>query len=521
MPQAFVLFTLPPTTTLAPAPAVLGAMQGVRDVTTLPPEDPIVRFWKALPHAQLDGGGVILQLPGDTSFVGDEALGSRLYIRQDYKNLFELTMARIRGGSRGMAILGTPGIGKSMFSFYVLWRLCQEYPDGVFVYDRLNRPVLMFHRQTVLRSGSYFGFIDELEKKSTWYLVDGKPPMHVQAKTLLFTSPRKHNFHEFLKRVNEVDQAYMPVWSLEELQNARALCHFQVTETDVLMKFERFGGSARFVLASQATETLLINLDSAIASSDIRKLWTYSGELASPDDITHMAIHVIVDEREKYIWTHVEYASAYVLSQVQARLDQRDLEDAARFVLFRTDAFDAARRGYIFEVLAHRFFARGGPAVLRRLSAGGTDEERAGQTITVPARQPHVFSQLRAHAGPYSPRWDSDAYNRPLSKSFSAVDAIVFPDTLLQMTVGSSHPVKMAGVATVVDALEAAAGNSQREYKLVFVVPSAHQGDFKEQPYMTEANVVASRLPPQIKNRVAQYVMGLDLMYAFAAQPTH
>ena len=85
-----------------------------------------------------------------------------------------------------------------------------------------------------------------------------------------------------------------------------------------------------------------------------------------------------------------------MLSKVVSKLDQRD--DSVWFVMTQTNASDATKRGYIFEVLVHRFFARGGTAVLRRLSPGGTAAERAGQSIVFPPRQQHVFSRLGAPA---------------------------------------------------------------------------------------------------------------------------
>ena len=169
----------------------------------------------------------------------------------------------------------------------------------------------------------------------------------------------------------------------------------------------------------------------------------------------------------------------------------------------------------------HRFFARGGTAVLRRLSPGGTAAERAGQSIVFPPRQQHVFSRLGAPAAQHGPRWDAETYNRPLSKLFCAVDAAIFPNLLIQFTVASSHPIKMAGVVALLDAIGAAGAGTQREIKYVFVVPSVQQREFTRQPYHNEANKVAHRVPPRIRDSVAQYVLGLDLKTVFSVRTTH
>ena len=210
-----------------------------------------------------------------------------------------------------------------------------------------------------------------------------------------------------------------------------------------------------------------------------------------------------------------------MLSKVVNKLDQRD--DSVWFVMTQTNASDATKRGYIFEVLVHRFFARGGTAVLRRLSPGGTAAERAGQSIVFPPRQQHVFSRLGAPAAQHGPRWDAQTYNRPLSKSFCAVDAAIFPYMLIQSTVASSHPIKMAGVVALLDAIGAAGAGTQREIKYVVVVPSVQQREFTQQPYAyhNEANKVAQRVPPRIRDSVAEYVLGLDLKTVFSVRTTH
>ena len=53
----------------------------------------------------------------------------KLYIRKAYEDLFQIicnnleSITKPRSDFTRMAITGTPGIGKSMFLFYILWRL--------------------------------------------------------------------------------------------------------------------------------------------------------------------------------------------------------------------------------------------------------------------------------------------------------------------------------------------------------------------------------------------------------------
>jgi hypothetical protein len=203
-----------------------------------------------------------------------------------------------------------------------------------------------------------------------------------------------------------------------------------------------------------------------------------------------------------------------------SKLDQRSLDDAVWFVRTQTSASDATKRGYVFEVLVHRFFGRGGTAVLRRLSPGGTAAEQAGQKIVVPPRRHHMFSRLGAPADQQGPQWNAQTYNRPSSKTFCAVDAAVFPDMLIQSTVAMSHPIKMAGVLALLDALAAAGAGPPHMIKYVFVVPIGQLSAFTQQPYHSEAGTVAQRVPPRIGDFVVQYALGLDLHTEFSVRPT-
>ena len=251
-PGAFVLFTLPPST--APPPAAAWD-----DRELLPAKHSVARFWRALPHARLDDDGRVLQLSDGAVFMSNNRLGSRLYVRDDYEKLFDLTMQFVDGGSRGMAILGAAGIGKTVFVLYILWRLRQADPQCAIVLDQLNTEVRCFQGQSVLRSSTCWGFRRELDQKSTWYVVDGKPPMNVRATTLLIPCPQgKDNYHSFYKRVNEVRHADMPVWSLEELLDARARCYPKISAADVTERFAHFGGCPRYVLSNLDLDDLLM-----------------------------------------------------------------------------------------------------------------------------------------------------------------------------------------------------------------------------------------------------------------------
>ena len=88
----------------------------------------LLEFWLSLPQAQVDKHG-ILTLSRNTTFLGDLKGEDRLYVRDCYRELYDVIVERTTCGARParrMVITGTPGIGKSLFALYCLWRLSRE-----------------------------------------------------------------------------------------------------------------------------------------------------------------------------------------------------------------------------------------------------------------------------------------------------------------------------------------------------------------------------------------------------------
>ena len=108
----------------------------------------LIEFWLSLPQAQVDKRG-ILTLPRNTTFLGNPKQKDCLYVRKCYRQLYDDIVERTtRGASPAsrMVITGTPGIGKSQFALYCLWRLSQ---DGKTVLYQLADTIYHFSGNTV------------------------------------------------------------------------------------------------------------------------------------------------------------------------------------------------------------------------------------------------------------------------------------------------------------------------------------------------------------------------------------
>lgn len=76
----------------------------------VPASDATQRFWKGLPHAQLQEEGRVLRLQEGTAFLGEEKYGDRLMIREFwYAALWDEMQKHFAGDGKGMAVIGNPG----------------------------------------------------------------------------------------------------------------------------------------------------------------------------------------------------------------------------------------------------------------------------------------------------------------------------------------------------------------------------------------------------------------------------
>ena len=202
-------------------------------------------------------------------------------------------------------INGNPGIGKSVFSHLIMSVLLRAGKRVIYRVQDLD-PIS-------LREGEepYTVPLSRLEvelfQPSTVYVVDGRDPglLHTdEVLTFLVCSPRKAHWHDFMKGRDRV-MLYMPVWTLEELEQCRAWLYPKVSADLLADLFGTAGGIPRFVLkeasallargeapdsvASQLRDFVLNRLGQC---SSLDSLLSHVGDLNAPDDVSHVLLHI-------------------------------------------------------------------------------------------------------------------------------------------------------------------------------------------------------------------------------------
>ena len=379
-----------------------------------------------------------------------------LFVRPFYDAFYESVLGRAREGfirpsqkrCRKVCVSGNPGIGKSSFGYYALFRALREGRTVVYQAEKLDagRNAYLFRGEQVRLFDSRVDL--ELQDAATLFISDSVVPPVVNAFTLYITSPRRDRTWEF-RKTDDAAVLYFPVLSWDETREMRSACFPDVSEASVVERYSRWGGIPRYVLSHVDEEGLL--LADAIAGVKSSELQATGVEPAHGDAsigshrVFHVKVHgemgaeLTTGDPAFYRLHSRELASKYVASALLLRRVDLLRDDMIRFVdAAAGEARLAATRGMVFEQLALERLSRGGRFPFRSLVEEG--EARSGW-LDLPPVQRRKFEALPADAATMA-----GEQLEPLSKSFCAIDVVLAGLRPANVTVSVAHPIKLRGV---------------------------------------------------------------------------
>ena len=234
---------------------------------------------------------------GPASFLGV----SRLYIRESYRKLHHLIHDTF--AEEHILLTGNPGIGKSMFCFYQLYRLLTCLGAGaaiVFesaVFDEVCALTVdtppAGQLATAVISCDPDVIAAELHRKTTIYLFDAgtralkTPRVRRAARTMVFSSPDHANYIDYAKH-NTPKILYMPVWERCELEKIKGDGHFPE------QKFDLWGGIPRYVFSEDSVSR--VELETAIHTLPLDELIGLGHGSSDGGDISHKIIHQVTND---------------------------------------------------------------------------------------------------------------------------------------------------------------------------------------------------------------------------------
>ncbi|KAG2808894.1 hypothetical protein PC113_g23923 [Phytophthora cactorum] len=176
----------------------------------------------------------------------------KLYIRSSYTVIADQALLNPDGDMVKYAVVtGTPGVGKSVFVYYVMWRLIKDKKRVLFI---TRQPPIYFDGSTIheCKQLPYSGN-QQFWSPDLWCLVDSVDPTNVAGmpieccSVLLASTPRRDCIGEFKKLVPTPDVFYMPLWTKEELATIAPMYPHAAAVWE--NRFECLGGVPRLLFS--------------------------------------------------------------------------------------------------------------------------------------------------------------------------------------------------------------------------------------------------------------------------------
>ncbi|KAG2766144.1 hypothetical protein Pcac1_g22488 [Phytophthora cactorum] len=417
-----------------------------------------------------------------------------LYIRSSYKSIAAQALSKVDPNRRKYAVItGTPGIGKSVFVYYVMWRLIKDRKrvllfegEGNFYFDGTT----MFTCKALPDKSNLQFWSPDL-----WCLVDSLDPTSIpglpyrRCSVLLASTPRRDCIGEFKKLAPAPDVFYMPLWTKEELATIAPMYPHAAAVWE--NRFECLGGVPRLVLQDIETDpqAWLMSACNSCSLDDCIMLVSIYSEINSKTKIAQILIHI--HSQEPYREYKVVYASDLAMQLIvrtKWRLDRAKLQS----LLGSSDGNPLAQSlcGYIFELYSMDLLEQGGTFVYRKLLSEKSKRKRgtpADGTIDIPrSSQPRQIVE-RVEVGQLA-----NQLYVPRTSNYTAIDAWMPHFGGFQITVGKKHDIK-GGAA---DDLAKLGPNGNR---LFFLLPPLYYKTFtKKTPQTIEQFAILVPYPEQV-----------------------
>ena len=442
-----------------------------------------------------------------------------LYIREVYEELYTRYVMEYPY----LIITGNPGVGKSYFSLYVLYRLRKEISHPVIVYVSVpGSLVVLFDGDDVSVENDEKKWSGLLDQKETIYIFDAgtqsqKVPLVRKARTYIFSSPSVRNYQDFEKERVFGDggggfKIYMPTWSWDEIST---LCTIKKSESaKAKERFDHWGGIARYIFrrGEVPKHSEYDELNSAISNCSSDKIISMATGLHNGDikENSHKMLHLrpmtkLEDGQVDYTTTQVFFASNYVADRVFEMYQEKSEHALIEVLKICKDNWVNGIRGQLFERFVHsRFVSRSEHEYdAKCLEPGHSRYNKVEQKRFGQLKEVHLESAEELTPDKIKP----GLYLKPVSQNFESIDSIIPPKIGLQITVAGSHPVKIKGLQRIVQSLSC---TKQKPLQLYFVVPREEFGNYEKQKYVDNTKKNRAKKTQEHFDGVEQWVLCMD-----------
>ena len=458
------------------------------------------RFWKALVDgkAEWKSSSKSWLLPKEFSWLGDSGNVINLYNRECYDEICQYIKEAPTNKELLILIMGTPGIGKTMFLGRILVDIvakskvakaegnCYEPLINYYAGSEEKDQYRLLWNGSVVRADANSVDIELSDS------VDIKIP-RARVLSLEVASDKKAHFTTFDKKITQSEgslRQWMPVCQFEEL----AAMNPQVPTDQMEILYDIFGGSARNIFLARKTVT---KVDLFPCVEDTMLLFFGKEIKTKYSDLwmrisKHLSHHLFRNAEDESSATlalqstlrHRNSGTSFWASKFMEVLSGEILqqEETSMKTVIK-NLLGASCLGCIFESSSHRALT----TTTRRFKLISLHPKGARRALKHSAYIdiPNTVTRIRSIEDISG--LNAQEYGLPVSLNFPLIDAVVQPATLLQMTVSPENHSSRS-----IDRLPSIRAQLHDEvfehHRMVFVVPESNLASFK---YQTQLDGIA------------------------------
>ncbi|GIL61076.1 hypothetical protein Vafri_15463 [Volvox africanus] len=367
-------------------------------------------FWQALLALPSIIVGSFLTLPSNVYLLGTKSLGSSLLVRHCYRGIFDRMMElRSSNGMSRFLITGTPGIGKSFFAVVLMGWLVQEKGVSTIILDFDGLKYLFTTNGTDIKV-EMGSEMDFIEEVNDpkTWWIVDTGTAFRRPASTVLLASPDRQRYKEFLKFQGTTTLFMPIWTDDEIKECRIRLYPHLSDATVRDLVWKWGNIPRYVLEKME------EMERKAGTDHIRQLQSL--------------IH---------------------LSMGKPAL--------------------AATAGLFFERYAHRRLQEGGSFQVRQLGAPKTAHSSEDKVIPFELQCAGVHKLYKLEE---VRQQVNEIYCVPPSHNFPAVDSIMQPEFLFQITTTQKSKVPL-------DGLLAAARQLHGTPKLCFVVPSQIFKEYK------------------------------------------
>jgi hypothetical protein len=330
-------------------------------------------FFEELRKAVVTEDGLLLKIPSTDKFLGNiRKFKKELYIQEQYNELFGIVLNDyFQKSVTNFIITGNPGIGKSFFGLYVMYRLVLM--NQLFMYEEtVNRIVLYFPGNQITMDRRQAKFLTDKFGSEIVYLADlsqrEEPDSTLLYKFgMVFASPNPLRYQNFNK-LSDTQKYYMKIATASMILEMAALLSDCTRDINLINEqMDIYGPIPRFVLERGKASEGIVPLQDAIDSKGSSVFQLLSARTRQKDDDqSHILIHL---NTTNYV-NHFEKPASSVVVELLIEHHRSELSKA--FLLFMQDPSTVLKgfAGYVFDVLGPVVYLPGKTHKILPLTSG-------------------------------------------------------------------------------------------------------------------------------------------------------